>query len=196
MIVSLTRYTTRLALRIRTTTDGAYLTDWRKLQLVISPNRHCKCNGSPWFLSGCWPFHPTGVDVANSVPPDFPAIVIDAFEQDAEGRIVFPLDQRVHSLPNGRYHGTVRAHEHTLPINIAAILYGREQKDLQRGASVQYRTDGQQTPCDENPPLKEPQPAPCCNLVSFDIDLGPECAQHMIDQCAVEFAYNDCGVDE
>lgn len=204
MIVTLTRYTTRLAVRIKNLLDGGQLVHWQELQLVIAPgedeHNDCHQGGSPWVLCGCWPFHPTGVDVANPSPHDFPALTLDAFETDDEGRVVFVLDKRFHKLPNGRYTGILRVHPHTPPINLVphkpspSVLkpipipsgYG-----VGRGSQVHYERCGK-APCG---PLCAPPPPPrhACILARFDIDLGPECAQHMVDQCALEFTRNDCG---
>lgn len=197
MILSLTRYTTRLALRVKNLIDYGQLTDWHALQLVIMPGEErrssCHVGGSPWVLTGCWPFHPTGIDVANPPRPDFPAIVLDAFDSDDEGRIVFQLDQRVHMLPNGRYTGLLRIHPHTPPINLDAIARLKVRAPL--GAAVRYDNDGTIVPCEDKlvpmPPKQE-----ACVLARFDIDLGPECAQHMVDQCAVELARPLCGDNE
>lgn len=200
MIVYLTRYTTRLAVRLRTTTDGAQLTDWQQLQLIIMPRPRCWTGGSPWILTGCWPFHPTGIDVANPPLPDFPAIVMDAFDTDEEGRIVFILDKRVHELPNGRYFGLLRIHPHNVPINIAALDRQKYHDHVPwaqqgRGAAITYNRETQSNrmvPCNGERLFHKP-PRPCCDLFSFDIELGPECAQHMVDQAVVEFARSTCG---
>ena len=206
MIVALSRYTTRLAVRIRNLQDGGQLIKWQDIQLVIAPGQEdagpcCGVMGSPWILCGCWPFHPTGVDVANPSPHDFPAITLDAFTTDDEGRIVFQLDKRFHDLPNGRYTGILRVHPHTPPINLVPPPR-RQHKQHHRviippgygigfGSQIYYDKCGEK-PCE--PPCFPPfPPVKCCVLSTFDIDLGPECAQHMVDQCALEFMRNDCG---
>ncbi len=205
MILNLTRYTTRLALRIKNLMDYRQVTDWHMLQLVISPGEDnkecCHVGGSPWVLTGCWPFHPTGIDVANPPHFDFPAIILDAFDADDEGRIVFRLDERVHSLPNGRYTGQIRVHPHTPPINLDPIaqLKVRAKNNIPmpyigRGAAITYTDMGEQRECEESPYPLPPKPkVQCCVLASFDIDLGPECAQHIVDQCSVEFTRSSCG---
>lgn len=200
MILTITRYTTRLALRIKSLLDRAQLTDWRQLQLVIDRPRECACSkhvpGSPWILTGCWPFHPTGVDLANPCLPDFPAIVIDAFDSDDEGRVVFILDERIHSLPSARYSGTLRVHPHQLPINVAADLARHKECRPwgQNGAMIRYDTNKRLQVCTPTHAVPCP-PRHVCELAHFDIDLGPECAQHMIDQAVVEFANGGCGDD-
>lgn len=152
MIVSLSRYTSRLAVALESPADNARLMDWRHLQLLVMPPPPPKgVPGSPWFLWGCWPFHPTGVDMSNPPRPDFPVICIDAFDCDTEGRIVFILDRRIHDLKPGRYQGEIRVHPHAAPINLP------EQK-------FHVRT-----------------------LYRFDIDLGPECAEHIVSQCVINF---------
>lgn len=195
MIISLARYTARLAVRIKNTVDFGQLTDWQKLQLLIMrpmPRKGCHVGGSPWYLHGCWPFHPTDVDLANPQPPDFPAIAIDAFEADEEGRVVFLLDNRVHALPNGRYAGVIRQHQHTQPINIPVQKTQAGFAPL--GAEIFYDEERRRVPCS----LPEPilfNPEPSCELFRFDIDLGPECAQHMVDQAVVTLARSSCGDD-
>lgn len=214
MILSLTRNTTRLALRVKDVVQGWQLYDWRDLRLIIAPgqlNREdgggccwdncCDCcdpMGSPWYLSGCWPFHPTGVDVANpSRYFDFPSIILDAFETDDEGRIVFLLDKRVHSLPNGRYTGILQRHAHALPINVPATDSVASNQHplpapLSLGAMIHYEPQGTMAPCNQTVTFDPPR-QDACILAMFDIDLGPECAQHMVDQMAVEFRRDDCG---
>ena len=184
-------------MRIRNTLDNGQLLDWHMLQLVILPPapEHCGCchvPNSPWVLTGCWPYHPTGVDLANPHIPDFPAIVYNAFETDAEGRIVFALDQRLHSLPAGRYDGIIRIGLHEVPINMPRLPKGPKPGTL--GAQVTYTPDGHRTTCEPVPPL--PPHHHHCELAHFIIELGPECAQHMIDQCVVEFARTTCGEEE
>lgn len=205
MIVSITRYTTRLALRVRNLVNGGQIKSWQELQLIIAPSedRYANCchqGGSPWFLTGCWPFHPTGVDLANPKPFDFPAIVLDAFDADADGRIVFLLDKRFHLLPDGRYIGILRVHPHTPPINLQPREAPRDPCEPlmppgfydMGGAQVRYSEEKRLKPC--KPGLHPPhRPHHCCNLAVFDIDLGPECAQHMIDQCAVDLERDFCG---
>lgn len=194
MILTLTRYTTRLALRVKSILDLAQVTDWRNLQLVITPPHECpnSCHvpGSPWILTGCWPFHPTGIDLANPPVPDFAPIVLDAFETDDHGRVVFIIGERVWNLPSGRYGGILRVHPHKLPINIAAAIKRSQIAPRPAGASVRY-DNGFKHPCDMEPMEVVPRQR-VCELARFDIDLGPECAQHMVDQAVVEFARADC----
>ena len=207
MIVSLTRYTARLALRVKNLLDRGQLIDWRHLQLIIAPpsDKRFECGGgSPWILCGCWPYSPTGVDIANPPPPDFPAFVLDAFETDDEGRIVFLLDHRFHTLPFGRYMGILRVHPHTPPINAVRPQPGPPPpKPCSNGvvvppgygigfpSQVRYGPHGRDycEPC----PVPPPPPPKCCTLAEFDIELGPECAQHMVDQCVLTFERTDCG---
>lgn len=196
MILSLNRYTPRLALRIRNTVDRGQTTEWEKLQLVIEPapmRKGCHVGGSPWFLCGCWPFHPTGVDVANPCAPEFPAIIIDAEGTDLEGRVQFPLKDKIWDLPNGRYLGTVRIHSHTPPINIPVVqkaysVFG------QLGAASTYNESKNKIPCCCPHPIKLVS-EPSCELFSFEIDLGPECAQHMVDQVEATVQRSTCGDD-
>ena len=93
----------------------------------------------------------------------------------------------------------MRVHPHTLPIN----LQPRETVDSvdptmppgfydAGGAQVHYSEERAVRGCKLGLAPK-PKAHHCCNLAVFDIDLGPECAQHMVDQCAVDFERDFCG---
>lgn len=198
MIVYLTQGMTRLALRVKEAGDRRQLTDWRLLQLLIQPGQidtqGCGPNGSPWILTGCWPGKRTDVDVANPVPFDFPTICYDAFELDADGRIVFRLDEKFWHLPTGRYTGILRVfHQRKTPLNMLPYVnLGR--KPAKPGVAIppEYLVGQNCEPVFPSPP-PPPIPALCCVLTTFDIDLGPTCSDHMVDQVAVNFAISTCG---
>lgn len=202
MIVYLSRGMTRLALRIRELGEGRQLTDWRRLQLLIQrgqfDRKGCGPNGSPWFLEGCWPGHCTGIDVANPQPVDFPTICYNAYDLDADGRVVFRLDEKFQSLPTGRYSGTLRttATGFSLPLNmLPGVNLGREP--IKPGVILPpgFRPGDVFRPDPTNSPVcgPFPHPEPCCILTMFDIDIGPECSDHMVDQVVVDFALSTCG---
>ena len=196
MIVQLYPDIARLAVRIRNTKSHNFLSSWRDVQLVIQPGQlGCSCppNGSPWILTGCWPGKITGIDIAN-FRPDFPAIIIPAFERDADGRIVFALDERVHTLPPGRYTGLVRFLPHAdKPFNLLPLP---PEGTVELGGEViippEYAAGARDCPIDFPSPPPPPPPPVCCVLATFDIDLGPDCRDHMIDQAASTFVLNVC----
>lgn len=209
MIVHITQGMTRLGLLIKDYGTNRILTDWRVLQLVVTPGQFDKCcapAGSPWYLTGCWPGKRTGVDVANW-RPDFPAIVYDAFELDPDGRIVFRLDERLHRLPPGRYTGAVRTYFGKRPRttcgpacdgrpqDIPAMVIRPAPKRPRVHIPPEYRIGAERCPIDLSvPPPKPPKPRPVsCVLAVFDIDLGPICSDHLIAQATAEFALADCG---
>lgn len=189
MIVYLTQGARQLALRLRETGSFNPVTRWEDIQLLIAPGQYdnqCGPNGSPWFLSGCWYNAPTGVDVAN-YRPDFPTIVYCAADLDEENRIVFHLDERLDNLPAGRYSGTLRqAPMKGLVFEPMSLRVGPKQPD--RGIPLMYHPE---MACDvkfPDGPVKFEPPQHCCVLAQFDIDLGPACVDHMIDQISVEMA--------
>lgn len=197
MILPISRYTGRIALKIHEVIHNNYVSDFRQLQLLIMPGeindeRRCvRVMGSPWYLHGCWPFHPTEVDTANHPRPDFPVIAYDAFDSDDEGRVVFSLDQRLWDLPDGRYTGIIRMKPIKPPINFPENI-----KRLQHIYTAQshYTLEHRLTPCNYVPePLQPVQEV--CNLLTFDIDLGPQCAEHMVSQANVSFVRTDCGLE-
>ena len=197
MIVYLTRGTTRLALRIRETNTSSQLTSWKDLQLLIQPGQYDQCcgpNGSPWILTGCWPGKPTGVDIANPAPFDFPTLVYPSFALDNDGRVVFALDERLWRLPNGRYSGVLQLATPIQPFNMKPLLPHGEPEENGVIIPDEFligRECYHEPAC---PPPKPPKPKHCV-LAVFDIDMGPECSDHMVDQIAVDFAIG-CGVDD
>lgn len=211
MILRLTQDMTRLALRIRDSWEGRQLTDWQRLQLLILPGQRdmmdqCGPNGSPWILTGCWPGKRTNVDVANW-RPDFPALICPAFTLDADGAVVFRIDDRIHSLPPGRYTGVIRVTPRQVPPYDPHDLCGSSCKPLPPGPVLKpfpIKPDGKVIPpeylvgaqdCNVDFPTPPPPPAPppYCILAEFDIDLGPMCVDHFIDQASVDFSLASCG---
>lgn len=193
MILYITRGTARIALRVRELNQNSQLTDWKQLQLLVQPGQwdvDCGPNGSPWFLYGCWPGKRTGVDIANP-HFDFPIIVYNAYELDNDGRIVFRLDERLYSLPNGRYTGILRVMPHVPPFKMTPIVLPKpEERDI----PAEYKI-GRNCEVDFPEPPPVPHEPKCCVLAHFDIDLGPECSEHYIDQVTVDMR-SGCGIDE
>ncbi len=199
MIVYLNQSITTLALRIKENGDRSQLLDWRSLQLIISPPhpKYDPCYmGSPWFLWGCWPGKRVGVDVANQHVPDFPSICINAQETDADGRVVFPVGEHVRCLPVGRYLGAVQSAPQSsrvphLPYNMIVNL-GRNVYPKGKIIPPEYQREA--CSIDMPPPPCIPEPVcSCCILAEFDIDIGPACHEHIIDQAAVDYAITYCG---
>lgn len=197
MILYLTQGMTSVALRIKETNRQSQLTDWRQLQLLIQPGeRHWnECfMGSPWILTGCWPGHRTDVDIAN-YRPEFPTICYDAEELDPDGRVVFRFDQRLWCLPPGRYLGSVRTYPQGSsgwmpPFNLTHDLSREALSNKKITIPQEYHTETcYYEPGDCPPPPVMPQ---CCILARFDIDLGPACHEHIIDQAAVNYAVITC----
>lgn len=197
MILQLYPDITRIALRIRYSGTKNFLSDWENIQLVVTPGQTgCSCppDGSPWILEGCWPGHRTGVDVANW-RPDFPPMIIPALERDDEGRIVFLLDEQFYQLPPGRYTGMVRYLPHAAgPVNLVPLTEDTGSVEVGAGAILppEYAAGAEGCPINfPQPPPPPPHPVSCV-LGTFDIDLGPDCANHTIDQIAYAFTLNVC----
>lgn len=176
MIITITELTPKLSIRLNTYGREQRVTDWKGIQLVISPlsGTDC-CPGfvplSPWYFYGCWPGVRTGVNLnAPGGGIDFSPIVYDAFECDADGRIVFLLDEQLWRLPHGRYHGMLR----TYPA---------------RGTSQCCQSPGV-WPTSLNEPAHPVMPASCI-LSCFDIDYGPMCVEHYIDQIKVDVSMQE-----
>lgn len=205
MIIFLSRGMTRLALRIREINERQQLIDWHNLQLLIQPGQFdrkgCGPNGSPWYLCGCWPGKCTGIDIANPQPVDFPTICYNAHELDADGRVVFRLDKSFHELPNGRYSGTLRVSATgSTPLNmLPGVNLGREPVAPGIIIPPGFRPDDVFRPVSSVFPSNSPEcpprlpPSQCCVLSVFDIDIGPECSDHMVDQVVVNFSAITCG---
>ena len=108
MIIRLTEETSKVGFRIRDWKNSQFLADWPHLQLCIRAGQIDQPrgpNGSPWYLYGYWPGKPTCVDLANPPMPDFPAMVLPAFEKGDNCEVIFHLPKRFHELPYGRYTG-------------------------------------------------------------------------------------------
>lgn len=197
MILQLYPDIARLAIRIRNTKLHNFVSTWQNVQLIIEPGQFgCACppNGSPWILTGCWPGKITNVDIAN-FRPDFPAIIIPAQERDAEGRIVFPLDERFYALPPGRYTGLVRYLPGAdKPFNLLPLPpEGPVEIAGKPVIPPEYAAGAEGCPVDYFPSPPPPPPPPsCCILGTFDIDLNPDCRDHMIDQVGYAFTLNVC----
>lgn len=198
MIIYLSRGAARLAFRLRNMNTHDQLISWNNLCLHIRPGQYdqpCGPNGSPWVLTGCWPGKPTGVDIANPQPYDFPTKRIPAFKLDADGRVVFRLPPDLWELPNGRYTGCIIAEKpgHDKPFNFDAFMKvmppppEKPEVVLPPGYDVGKNCDVR---FDSHPPEID-NPAPCI-LAIFDIDIGPECSDHYADQVVVEMARITC----
>ena len=190
MIVFVSRGAARLAVRIKEIKTLSQLVTWEPLQLCIAHSQTGKVRASPWFFYGWWPGVPTGVDINNQFFPDVPTVVYNALDSDEEGRIVFKLDHRFFSLPNGRYHAEVRAiprrDRFSPPVK---VLPPPEERDIPPEFII-----GRQ--CGPEPELPPPPPPheKCCILARFEIELGPECSDNFADQIAVDY-HSACGVD-
>lgn len=197
MILQITPDISRVAVRIRNWTNQRYLADWEHIQLVIEPGQRdgscCHQGGSPWYLHGCWPGKLVGVDVGNPPRPDFPAFCIPAFERDSHGRIVFILPERWKMVPPGRYTGLVRyAPASDIPVNIWQYLH--RPKEDERPVFPEGLGSYSCVPQEHI----EPKPkfeCHTCILAQFDIDYGPRCSDHIIDQAALEFSLSTCEED-
>lgn len=190
MIVYISKGTAQLAVRIREIKKLSQLVSWEPLQLCIAHSQTGKVRASPWIFYGYWPGVPTGVDINNQFFPDVPTVVYNAVENDADGRVVFNLDHRLFSLPNGRYRAAIRAlprrDKFSPPVK---VLPPPEERDIPPEFIIGRK-------CGPEPELPPPPPPRehCCVLAQFDIELGPECSDNFADQIAVEYR-NACGVD-
>lgn len=188
MIVRIDPDAVRLALRVKAG-PGLQVGSWRGLQLLVEPGpRPDECGGgSPMYFLGCWPGPSQtgpGIDVAN-FRPDFPAICIEAFELDQEGRVVFRIKDALKTLPPGRYRGTLRYAPPMDPMCMTPLHdLGKPKKDevkLPEGYEAALVQCGDPFPEDALPP---PPPPQCCVVAVFGIDLAPSCGDHYIDQIA------------
>ena len=188
MIIRIDPDAVRLALRVKAG-PNFQVGSWRGLQLLVEPGPGpCDCGGgSPMYFLGCWPGPSQtgpGVDVAN-FRPDFPAIVIEAFELDAEGRVVFRIKDAFRGLPPGRYRGTLRFCPPMEPMCLTPLRdLGKPKTDevrLPEGYEFALNQCGDPFP---DPPPPPPPPARCCVVAAFGIDLAPSCGDHYVDQIA------------
>ncbi len=118
----------------------------------------------------------------------------DAEGIDPDGRIVFRFDQRFWSLPPGRYIGSVRTYPYkertwALPFNITHDL-SRDALPKDIVLPLGYQSEG----CYFEPDccLPPPEIPQCCILARFDIDLGPACHEHIIDQAVANYTITAC----
>lgn len=196
MILHLNSDTTRVALNILHWPTSRHISDWRNLSLVITPGQddNCSCchtGGSPWYLWGCWPGKPTGVDVANPPKPDFPPFYIDAHEYDNKGMVVFILPERWKQIAYGRYTGRIVYNDHTVPVLPFIPLpetFKPQPPDL-------YPYNSCSTPPSVPKPCPLPPPPPPCVLAKFDIDYGYKCSEHIIQEAAIKLALSTCEED-
>lgn len=201
MIVYLTQGISRIAFRIKTYGNQSQLADWHGLQLLIvagEAGQPCNCNpgGSPWFFYGCWPGVRTGEDVANT-RPDVPVMCFPAFGTDNEGRIVFRLGDKLSTTPPGRYTGIVRLVPKMKPLNMVPLYSLGKPKAPEKVILPPEFAFGAVSCSDApepKPEPKKPEPA-CCTLAVFDIDIGPECSDHFIDQTAVTLMLDNCTME-
>lgn len=202
MILQLTEDTTRIGIRIKSLPYGAHAADTECVQLVILPGQKdagtcCHTGGSPWFLRGCWPGKLIGVDIANPPAPDFPAICINAFERNADGQLIYILPERWKQLPYGRYTGEVRYQpKASTPINLLPWVKLGRFEGTPDYLPPWVKEHNHCCPF----PEQTPPPPPvfhehCCILTSFDIDYGPRCSAHIIDQVGLEFSLSTCEED-
>ena len=194
MILPITRYTAQLAFKLQDFITCGTLTDLQLLIMRGEWNEECGCKenymGSPLYLHGCWPFHPTDVDLANPIQPDFPVLVYDSFDVDEEGRVVFNFDDRLWELPDGRYTGVLRVRPVNPPINLPQNIPKLEPL---YSAQSYYTLAHRLMPCGYEPPTTTCTPAdPVCILTTFDIDLQAHCAQHMVSQVNVIMTRTAC----
>lgn len=223
MILQISSDMSRVAFQIEAW--GRQLIDWDKLELVIEaaecePKPLC-CKrphvpGSPWVLTGCWPGHWTGIDIANFRAydlPDYRPLVIPAYGLDNDGRVVFLLmDEPFKALPYGRYAGSIRV-RHTPPpqmtaaYNLASMVHVLHEGD--RAIPPEYGnccdtfpfaaadlgpkhcTPKQGVLC---PPGMCPPPKRDCILAEFDIDYGPGCSDHIVRSVVADFHHPTGGI--
>lgn len=219
MILQLSSDMSRIGFKI--SAWNRQLTDWADLELVIEDAKcedrpGCKrphVPGSPWVLTGCWPGHWTDIDVANFRPHDLPeyhAIVLPAYGLDNDGRVVFLLNDAFRGFPYGRYEGQIRvrpAHPDSPPV-LPLPLIQRPPKDG-RGIPPEYQNCCSfpiSVPMDLGPKHApppsgvlchhRPRKPKCCVLASFDIDYGPGCSDHIVQDVVADFLHPTRGVED
>jgi hypothetical protein len=152
-----------------------------RLQLVICPIPvpPPSCGGSPWFLHGCWPFHPTDVDIANP-HPDYPPMCLWSDGVDHHDCLFhFPVDNKLWDLPVGRHHGMIRiAPEPKFGgATEVKVLSKKVDKMIPPEYLIGKNCNLEREKCP--PPPKEPE---CCVVTEFDIELGPVCPNGEIEK--------------
>lgn len=202
MIIRITDDTTKVGFRVRDWKNSQFLADWRHLQFVVRPGQIDQPrgpNGSPWYLYGYWPGKPTGVDLANPPLPDFPAMVMPAFEMGDNCEVVFELPKRFHDIPHGRYTGLLM-YCPSGPVKVVNL----DDKPVEPPPNIlewlppKYHAGA--LGCCPHPVPPCPPPPPrhhneCCLLGMFDIDYGPRCDEHIVDLVTVQYALNVCEED-
>ena len=199
MIIRVTEETARIGFRLRDWKNSRILADWRNMSLVVQPGQLdqpcCSYMGSPVIMHGYWPGIPTEVDIANPPKPDFPAMVMPAFDIGEDCTVVFVLPKEFHNLPHGRYTGLLRYHP----------------KGVVRVANLNQQAEEKRDPFDWVPPPYWSGAAGCCPppdkphcapphqpkghvqvLGTFDIDYGQRLDEHIVDLVTVEYALNHC----
>lgn len=202
MILQIARGIKALAFDVRTFGDKYRMADWCKLQLVIEAGQRddvcCCTHASPWYLHGCWPGKLVGVDIAHPHKHHaavMPSLLYDAHTIDSYGRVVFVLDDRFWDYPNGRYTGSIR----TYPNGKRTVVNFTPKREPVKKEDI-VLPDGYyfgNINCVPNVPLPphvhKPKPEPVCELVVFDIELGPECSAHYLNQVVAQFPLTECG---
>lgn len=199
MILRITEDTTRIGFRLRDWRNSRILADWEHIMLVIMPgqiDQPCWVpGGSPLYLYGYWPGKPTGVDIANPPPPDFPAITMKAFEMGDDCTVIFLLHKYFYDLPWGRYTGVLQYHPRGIERVVNENIKPGEKSVTPFDWIPPKYWDGV-TPCsDPAPPIPKPPMPPrphACVLGMFDIDYGQRCDEHIVDLVTVEYALNVC----
>lgn len=96
-----------LAVRIVQPGCGGQLINFEDIRLVIQAP-HCDCMPcSPFIVNGCWPGYPGPFGEPACPASELPALVYPAFDTNDKGETVFKFDNRLWSLPPGRYFGNI-----------------------------------------------------------------------------------------
>lgn len=199
MILRLTDDTARVGFRLVDWKNSRILADWEHLMFVIRPGQIDQPvwvpNGSPIIMHGYWPGIPTEVDIANPPPPDFPSMVMPAFEMGDDCTVVFLLDKRFHELPHGRYTGLLEYHPRGVERVVNLNTKPSEKKQIPFNWIPPKYWLGVTTCCaqpPERPCWESHPPLHCCVLGMFDIDYGMRCDEHIVDLVTVQYALNTC----
>lgn len=197
MIIYINQGSRTLSIRIANRSTGDIAASWEDIQLLVKPGpaHGCDCweGGSPWVFNGCWPGHRTGVDIANPWKREnIPTMVFAAESFSDDGHLVFTLDDRLDQVPPGRYTGIVqRTPIQDVKYDPYTLLHipdaPPEKVVIPKGFDFPA--------CSVDiPPAEPPEPPKeACVLAVFDIDLGPSCGDHFIDQVILEPALGTCG---
>lgn len=188
MILYIADGITRIALRIKQLGGRSQLISWHNLRMIVHRGQ-LDCNpcfaGTRLIFTGCWPTGRTNVDVANC-RPHVPPFFCDAFELDQDGRVVFRLGDHFSKRPYGRYTAIVIE----VPPNKKPVTPFNLLAD-----SIKKTEENNNFNCIPDEPvmhIRHPKP---CVLAEFEIDYGPKCHDHIIDQVVYEHALNTCGED-